>query len=427
MSYLTLRPNEPAVQGFTKAIISFWYRMPGSTTAAKIKTDNITEFNGTIPLVVIGDPLKQREFLFKDRLHGGPIITTGPNFGASGEVLAGYWAISGWITTLGKSSYSDPSYISVTDDGDLVVKLNFDGDPRVQNYAFDPAGVVEEDVGELRFYTPAGHTDVSATNLLQGKRESYELTPTIPNTRPKKNHWHHVLLSFDLGTVRITSQPSGSPSTFKPAFGSYSKMWCSVDDVPVNLLNDQRHRLTGQPTDAIISDAQTNVATVPYDPDVTNMTFVLEGIDRPLDPITGVPYGSREIGIGSYTIEPGLVPTYSFSPSVKCKTIGIPAHTRFETSVRHVEMAEFEMWTGQSVNVREKDIRRLFITDKGKPNLKRKDRADKFGEPQIELHKRGNWIKGKNTGTDEDQFTPTGKIKGYTPNPSLDGKQGDPQ
>jgi hypothetical protein len=56
-------------------------------------------------------------------------------------------------------------------------------------------------------------------------------------------------------------------------------------------------------------------------------------------------------------------------------------------------------------------------------------------EPDVLLHGSGNWIKGKNTGASQDdgtgtgnkvppaQFTPTGKIKAYKPDPSLHGPQ----
>jgi hypothetical protein len=117
--------------------------------------------------------------------------------------------------------------------------------------------------------------------------------------------------------------------------------------------------------------------------------------------------------------------------------------------ILHVEMAEFQLFTGVTIDTSSVRARRAFIDSNGKPVNPNKQASDAdpqsgsiefLGQlPDILLHGSGNWIKGKNTGGSQqdahnpaithppDQFTPVGLIKKYTPNPSLNGPQGPPQ
>jgi hypothetical protein len=108
--------------------------------------------------------------------------------------------------------------------------------------------------------------------------------------------------------------------------------------------------------------------------------------------------------------------------------MGLPGTDRAKKSIRRVEMAEFKMWvgSGSSRDVRTTDIRRLFITDDGKPNLNTKDVTDALGKADIILHKSGPFSRGINTGTLKTPFVPTAKIKPYKPDPSLHGPQSPP-
>jgi hypothetical protein len=100
-------------------------------------------------------------------------------------------------------------------------------------------------------------------------------------------------------------------------------------------------------------------------------------------------------------------------------------------------MAEFQMWTGISLDTGEEENRRLFIDferdDKGDPvDEELKPVAPKVAEkalgkrPDVTLHGSSKWKAGRNAGT-AGQLKPTGRIITYKPDPNLHGEQGEPQ
>jgi hypothetical protein len=147
-------------------------------------------------------------------------------------------------------------------------------------------------------------------------------------------------------------------------------------------------------------------------------------------------------------VDPGGVPTYSYTPGLLPSNgfeFGIPCVPKLVDSVRNVELAEFQMWTGVTLDTSNEKNRRAFIDFKrnadgkiikdknGKANMKPVTMtvAEKLlhKKPEIKLHGSGNWEHGKNTGTlgiDKDgkekpsgQFKPTGRIDPYKPDPEL--------
>ena len=439
MSFLTY----PKLAAFGECLMSFWFRAPIDTlkaagTAAPVGVDSFyPEFSDVAPLVVFGDPPIRQDFVIKT-----PTVATGPNIGFDGSglftILAGHWELRGQTISLENKHYLDPAYIGVDSGGNLVVNLQTNQFPRVTNYSFTPDQPQETDqlpVPDLgwpnsltiRHFAPSAYIDKSVESLMRGIPESYQLSASL---KPDRDQWHHALLSFKLGdSVNVKSTIGFGDVTFNTAVQSYSKVWLVVDDVPIKI-KDNTLTLSGQPDDgAIISQAQWQMANTIYDAGGPHdLSYVKLGFDRPIDPISGIPFGFSDMQIENFSA-PNSQPTYELSsPVISAGTLGIPASTRFAKSVCRVEMAEFQMWIGpgSSRDVRTRDMRRLFITDEGKPNLQSKEVSDVLGEASIILHKSGRWITGKNTGTLKTPFVPTGKIKSYKPDPSLHGPQSPP-
>ena len=96
-------------------------------------------------------------------------------------------------------------------------------------------------------------------------------------------------------------------------------------------------------------------------------------------------------------------------------------------------MAELQIFTGITQDFSRVGSRRAFINSNGMPVPSDKKASsqdptsgsiESLGrEPDILLHKSGNWKTGTNTGRLAFGFNPTGKILSYRPNPSLHGTQ----
>jgi len=138
------------------------------------------------------------------------------------------------------------------------------------------------------------------------------------------------------------------------------------------------------------------------------------------------------------------------------KPVSVPAHgsvsyttpegdSSSKTGAQHVELAELQIFSDVTLDTAIESNRRAFIdykrdedgniipeadgTNKLKP-VDPKKAEDLLGKrPDILLHGSPKWIDGNNTGTlgmdesgnkiDSGQFTPTGNIKQYSPDPSI--------
>lgn len=160
----------------------------------------------------------------------------------------------------------------------------------------------------------------------------------------------------------------------------------------------------------------------------------------------------------------GPVPSYSLTGmSVPAAEVGIPATEKYVDHIRKVEMAEFMMWTGVTLDTSVEANRRLFISAPDKngrqlpvnpssiyiPMVKEavgdpatwEPGADSpayaippsaqdpsaFGSgnkvlhtPQIDFTRASqNWMMGRNLGTLKGKVVRTGAIKAYFPDPSI--------
>jgi hypothetical protein len=96
-------------------------------------------------------------------------------------------------------------------------------------------------------------------------------------------------------------------------------------------------------------------------------------------------------------------------------------------------MAEFQMWTGQTLDTDNIETRRLFLDFKrdalgtpipasggaiGLMPIDPRVPASVFGPQTVLLTRTSNWQQGKNTGTTGGRFTPVGTILPY-PDPII--------
>jgi hypothetical protein len=257
--------------------------------------------------------------------------------------------------------------------------------------------------------------------------------------------WHHVLISCDLGHAmtgkgrrHIGDQMTGQTVSDEDvrAVTDPCQVWIALDDK--NYIGDDifyNNRSEEQPEGYVAGIGPNGV--VPQ-----NIYDAAVGVNSAgafvrywaLSGLIAVDLANNNFGLPTYSYNPQPVPSGGHP-------FGIPCVAGLVDSVRHCEMAEFQMWTGITLDTGVVINRRAFIdyeldsdgnrTTNMKP-VDPKKAAELLGKkPEILLHGSGNWIKGKNTGTigvtsadppqeiPEGQFIPTGGIKRYKPDPSL--------
>jgi hypothetical protein len=262
--------------------------------------------------------------------------------------------------------------------------------------------------------------------------------------------WHHLLLSFDLTNECVTSgghteeithvdpithltimdSTSGTdanPDTAGSRTSSACKMWVAFDDVNLNGRDLSCYWPNGYGDLNAILPVTGYFTACDATAGTSNRVYDIDGTDAT-----------------SIAIKP--IPSYAFKPAAgDSKPIGVPGSAEFINSILKVEMAEFQMWIGQTIDTGVENNRRAFIDYKrdatgapipdknGNLTLIPVDPAKAENligrKPDVELHKSSNWIKGNNTGSTGEgpdgkpisagQFTPTGVIKRYKPDPSI--------
>lgn len=262
--------------------------------------------------------------------------------------------------------------------------------------------------------------------------------------RVTPDQWHHIIVSFNLRGCSATmdSPPAGIGKGF--VIGSWGEFWWAFDDVNYTRLNlrpsggvqEFGHYVGVPPT---LVDDNSHVADNGI---VSNGVFNLS---------------HSASGATSLAASPIKA---SGNP------VGVPSSAHYVDNIYHVEMAEFQMWTGVTLDTSDEKNRRAFLDYKrdsdgnrvpgedgeaimepvppeGKPPTEDKPDgepapAEKLlgKRPDILLHGSSDWTNGKNTGSlgvDTDgneipsgQFEPTGGIPSYLPDPSLHGPQSPP-
>jgi hypothetical protein len=435
MSYLKL---EKGIPNFEKAVISLWFRLPqAAIDAAAGAAPSLDPFFRTIPLLVFGQPQKQIVYTPNNVdvavgmgiLAGAsiPVILQTPSYTASAGVdLA-------------------PCYIGVdcSDPGNptLVVNIQKNDFATLASNAFyapvvevwstldpgiPPTGLEDPSSwppgngwstpeGDLVYFTPEV-TDVSGNTLAK------ELFTIRMNHVLAAEHWHHLLMAADLSTACTThssARPDGPFATTAEGTVSACKMWIAIDDVNYNGNELGPFNVDGTTDQNLIltrnayNTANQGGPALPFNvaiPDTSTCNY----------PASNVPSS-----------------TYPF---------GIPAIAQWVNDIHAIEMAEFQMFTGVTLNTSITSNRRAFIDTDGKPvppDKKASSTDPQSGSiefmgssPTLLLHKSGNWKSGRNTGSagiDSDgnvipdgQFVRVAGIISYKPDPSLHGPQGTP-
>jgi hypothetical protein len=421
MSYLNLPKG---IGNFSKAVISLWFRVPNDTVkglqpitaSSTIMTRAITGINlfpFTVPLITFGQPQTKTIYnaVVKDISvwHYTPSGGTSPIMALSDYVANGEEPIN-------------PSFVGLdcsNNEVRLVFNIQLGGRAPVVSSAWVTAKVdIYRRVGGEDFSPGSGLVviDSFAYGIYNLKDVSYIRTasPETFHVRSqeilKPDTWHHLLLSFDVSQSCTVGQPYPS---------SLCKLWYAIDDVDYRgQENLQPHRQAddGLDPNAIVTENVDNVSGGESGPTL----FFNQWIPAPS---------------GDYHPDP--IPTEG-------ENFGIPASSDYALDyVRRVEMAEFQMWTGVTLDTAKTDNRRAFVDKDGKPVDPTKGTEDDprtpaeklLGKkPEVLIHGSANWKSGYNTGTlgvkieddgtitklPDGQFKPTGGIEKYTPDPSLD-------
>ena len=517
--------------GVSKAVISFWFRIPKeSYNAAKAAAATTSDdpLNGIIPLVVLGEygesvgvetEAKEVSNAFtwyswnsdipvpsiETKILSSFYVSTPdyPILGATGDVLhqildyVTYGNVNGryevveffpgsnpqrdfyQIVTEGETSDTAPTAIGVgfgSGEGQLYVNLQTMIVPKMvgtdisksgvsPGYQYDTggsSGAVHHNIFEMRYPfsiglpVDAGDQSEATSNYQADNPDSPGTAPpaqsgnrtpkistwkdisdkvhnktanfsnsydggsgpgeeTEPDGEPTQkitpDHWHHVIVSFEIKPCNVVgSNDFPIDENISKYVTSTSKMWIAVDDV-----NYTKYDLSpfwnkgGDPNEVVIEDA------------------VYMAGDGPFTPVDDINHKH----VGDINIMPDFKVN---SKSIPGKNMGFPASVKFVDNIYIVEMADFQMWTGITLDPSKKDNRRVFIDEDGYPVKNNKEAVALLGKkPAIAFRKTSHWKTGNNRGTlgvdnegkkiPEGQFTPTAKINSWKPEPSLHGPQ----
>lgn len=448
MSYLVLPPRIP---DFDKAVLSLWFRVPQSTIDAKKAAGDAYNsesgapplFQYIIPLITFGPPITAwlAESVYENVAHAvnyvpfpgtEPVIMVPTSLNITGETPI------------------EPAYIGI-DARDaasprLVINIQTRGRAELTNIGnvlasidvyspsgtpWPPPGYPGSDVPGSGWSSGGIYHDTAITD----NSISYNIVPEAFYVKPaltvEPDHWHHLLLSFDISSSLSTfaaepSEDGSSHATTAEGTLSWAQLWYALDDVNhAGSADDLGPNFVDGGTDpnAILTDNAWRVA----------------------NNITGL--------VGNLWDSPATC-NFAAGPIASADTeLGIPAATAYVDSVYPVELAELQFFTGITIDTAIESNRRAFIDPHGKPvppiqsidsdgNLVAPPAERLLGKPDILLHGNSNWIKGINTGPefvpdpdspDPDHprmipdpaaaLTPTGKIVSYSPDPSLHGAQ----
>lgn len=430
MSYLTL-PN--GIADFSKAVISLWFRVPKESVKAAaghiIDQGNAPLMQSILPLVTFGRPQKLQ--IYDELRHNVGIIH-------SYRPLEPDPATT-YITPYylpGLTYDVNPSYIGILCGGQgssgdrFWLEFHF----RMEGYmAFsstqyittqmdiwsgsDPAAPQDAGVrgsGTVALFPNVGKAQIKPADYLSSTEPEYFTVST--DNAYKSDTWHHLLLSFDIG---------GSVSVGTPFASSSCRLWYAIDDIDYRgAQNLMPYRNTA---------GQWGPDTLDPNAILTRNAWAYSG----QDPNWEAPqyYQNHFIGLPQGSFSGGKIPSAGAA-------MGIPSSIKYQGGIFRVEMAEFQMWTGRTLDTGITRNRRAFVSADGEPVDPTGDTDDPRGpgervlgkKPEILLHGSGDWEIGYNTGTlgiTEDsegeitelpggQFKPTGGIEEFQPDPSLE-------
>lgn len=431
MSYLKLPPS--LTLDLSRATISLWFRVPRSTVDTVEVISNVGDFyvfDGVIPLLVLGTQKQGTVTHFATQIvgyglepapGGGPPTITRPIYS---NVPVG--------TYPGQMA---PSFIGIDTSGHLSIHLQTGdvGSSSQINFVISRYNLATTDDG---FYETVTYTDTSADEFPFPDCLGNDGMPTNWGGPQASKHievafdaWHHLLLSWDVGggnaSHGLLEFPTFDPPNLDEIYlyvDAVSKLYCAVDDI----------NRTGVDLPAIWYPGMGPNDTISY------ATGQIAGLYMQTDPAGPYPGGGGE-QIGGPTATPQY--SVSFASGVRADGVYIPSELEYRISYapelggpdktnpnKAVELAELQIFAGLAIDTGNETYRRAFIDSDGKPVDPAEAEKVMGKPPDILLHGTGNWIAGRNTGAlgliSAGQFTPTGKIDPYSPDPSLHGPQG---
>jgi hypothetical protein len=365
---MTLSYSAARIDDFFKAVFSVWFRVPQASLDAA--------------LAATPDPQTSEFDIFGTYYPALSQIIPLVTFGSVEAATPIYGNGSGVYPT-------SPSFIGVNcvPNGDgvpptLAVNLQMSNNTTFDNppqrlYVQNPL-ITRYDAFYMRGYGRQGYTSDPYDKLVV-----------------TADKWHHALISFDLSqaiNAAYSTDFSGTPLAIFP--GGPTFMWAFDDE------------------------DQTNWSLIPS----SAQNYNLEPPGSGFVPSTPVPMS--QITTQSFVEEAGGDVSFNatWSP-VPIKSsgngFGLPTSLQFGSSVYEVELAEFQMFTGVTLDTSVEANRRLFVNAKGLPADPGKP-IHFFGkEPDVSLTRTAqNWLGGANLGK-AGKLTKTGKIKVFFPNPQL--------
>lgn len=476
MSYI----NSDSGPGFSKAVISFWFRVPQASLdkAGAASGKEGAMLDGIVPLVVMGKegtgqtPYKQTkdEHVLVGTSSGtecgGALINLFAECTGEEEIFPGVFCCRESIivaeyecnctsgtseaygttyhtTKEGPAPPTDPSFIGVDSQGYLYVNFESTRKPSVSGYGYELSSITPGSssgsvVGQCKSGSTGFGCDVlccvcliiECSNSEVDNGNGYDNTTSSPPESPgtgtdpayhytdisftedrtgsiysndisvSADEWHHVLISCDLSGVKTHGgEWDGNLAQF---VDSAAKLWIALDDK-----NYTKGDLSGNWSEKGDNDV------------ITDGAYAVAGTQ---------PNKEAGGGIAQYSLD---------STAVPAGAIGMPAIGKYVNNIYNVEMAEFQMWTGLTLNTASTAARRAFLDYKrdAKGNIvPEKDKTFKLRpvnpkkaeklmgrKPNIMLHGSSRWKKGDNTGSARGDFKPTGEIVRYMPDPSVLG------
>jgi hypothetical protein len=461
VSYLTLTKND---LDMTKAVVSFWFKVSSDAIQAARNSSNndypaapplyFPNYKGIIPLLTFGPQPMIEYWIWGDRIVGTTHVTYLLSDGLGSFVGiedAGFMPIVAiYPQSLGLKP-AENSWIGLRlspnvgeDTLRLDLTLQTITTPDIKGLIWTPVSVVPFGTDVIHtfwdIYIPdpiypynnvipwsvnMGDTTYEDVSFMwvNGQPEYYGGTNNT-NISITPDDWHHILISWDISDG-VSTEGTGlfNGENLAPNVSRSSKLWVAVDDVNYTGADLPADWVTGGDPNAIATSKALSVAASgPPTEDQKNH------------------YG----GAGN--------PTYNLAaPGMVCEPLCVPSGNNYTTGLStltlpyHCEMAELQIFAGATLDTGVENNRRAFIDykrdSKGAPI------PDKNGKltlvpvnpakavkligrkPDVELHKSGNWIKGRNSGStgvgadgkpiSAGQFKPTGVIKKYKPDPSI--------
>jgi len=490
MSYLELTAG---IAEFDRAIISLWFRIPAESMIAAADEPESPDrvMKHLIPLLTFGRKQQETELIPQtenlcDPVDAfGPFLITTTDFeeGAEFDLAPCYIAVDCSDTDTDQGNEMAGVLViniqmSDTATGTGIAAFDLSAESRVPSneeqvnawqelcdtpgsgWTFQRNDQIDDDgiiTPHSYFVEAAGIEDLSE-DVLEAKPDLFYVE-TLPPIKP--DQWHHLLLSFDLGKDGIkTTGPGRNPDptesinrwrNVSEGAINFAKMWFALDDVDYrgrrrikyeegtpDLEHEPKYEYHFGPYSVDCSIQQPD-GTYPETPaGDPNGILTKAGFDPARFGTSTVTLGNTFLPVPEYTFDSHNIPSGQNGDTAA--PMGIPASADYVEHIYQIELAEFQMWTGQTLDTGDENNRRLFISDSGKPvspTVANKGRVDQsiegLGKPTVMLHGSKKWIKGQNAGTagidddgkviDDGQFVPTARIIGWRPNPSLHGPQ----